>query len=587
MAPLTNYVAYIPRSQNTPRIGHLDLSTNLITPLSFPSGTKLTSLYQVILNPSVTFIPSSRYVEPIPIGDVTLLPPLADRDVLAIGKNYAEHAKEFNSSGYDSSDKVDQPTHPVVFTKRASSIVASGTEIYPHDGWTESLDYEGEIGVILGKEGFRVGEKEAWDYVWGFTIINDITAREKQRDHKQFFIGKSGDTFCPMGPIAVPLTSLPSSPDALTVITKVNGEVRQNSNFSQLIFSIPTLIATISAGTTIQPGDVIATGTPAGVGIGFKPPRFLSSGDEIVVEVEGLGRLVNKVGPKSSPPVKILKSEHPLSAIAPPQPTGLRKIGGKDIHIVTPPELDVEKDVVIFVHGLGGSTGFYRPLVSKFGGLNYLLYDLEGHGLSPTTPQSVVSISSYAEDLHNIITEYKFPAKNVTLVAHSMGCLIATTYTARYGPIKNLVLIGPPPIPLPATTVEGSFKRADAVREDGMAAVADAVVNAATSAQSKEKNPMGVEYVRTLLLGNDPEGYAKGCTALASFDAGELDLAKVSNNAKKILLIAGSEDKVAAVPAVEALGTKLGGHVTVLEGVGHWHVLEDLKGMAIALGQVF
>jgi 2-keto-4-pentenoate hydratase/2-oxohepta-3-ene-1,7-dioic acid hydratase in catechol pathway len=115
-----------------------------------------------------------------------------------VGKNYSEHAKEFNSSGYDSSDRVDQPTHPVIFTKRATSIIADGEDIYPHPNFTESLDYEGEIGVIVGKAGFRVKEENAMDYVWGYTIINDMTARERQRDHKQFYIGKSPDTFCPM-----------------------------------------------------------------------------------------------------------------------------------------------------------------------------------------------------------------------------------------------------------------------------------------------------------------------------------------------------------------------------------------------------
>lgn len=166
-AALTNFVSYLPSPTSQPRVGHLDFSTNCITPLSFPSGTYLTSLSQVIsAGKNTHFIPSSRFESPILLSSVTLLPPLPERDVLAVGKNYSEHAKEFNSSGFDSSDKVDIPTHPVIFTKRASSIIASGEKIYHHQGWTETLDYEGEIGVILGKEGFKIEEDDAWDYVW-------------------------------------------------------------------------------------------------------------------------------------------------------------------------------------------------------------------------------------------------------------------------------------------------------------------------------------------------------------------------------------------------------------------------------------
>jgi 2-keto-4-pentenoate hydratase/2-oxohepta-3-ene-1,7-dioic acid hydratase in catechol pathway len=165
--PLTNFVTYLPQSSTYQRVGHLDLSSQTITPLSHPSGTPLTTLYEVInAGKQTKFIPSSKFDSPIPLASVTLLPPISGRDVLAVGKNYVEHAKEFNKSGYDSSDKVDIPSHPVIFTKRASSIVASGTEIFPHAGWTTSLDYEGEIGVILGSEGFGIGEEEAWDYVW-------------------------------------------------------------------------------------------------------------------------------------------------------------------------------------------------------------------------------------------------------------------------------------------------------------------------------------------------------------------------------------------------------------------------------------
>jgi 2-keto-4-pentenoate hydratase/2-oxohepta-3-ene-1,7-dioic acid hydratase in catechol pathway len=164
---LTNFVSYLPASTSRPRIGHLDLVSSAITPLSYPSGAPLSTLYEVISSSDPgSFIPSSQFQDPVPLSSVTLLPPISGRDVLAVGKNYVEHAREFNSSGYDSSDKVDQPTHPVIFTKRATSVIASGEDIYTHKGWTETLDYEGEIAVILGKEGRHIKEADAWNYVW-------------------------------------------------------------------------------------------------------------------------------------------------------------------------------------------------------------------------------------------------------------------------------------------------------------------------------------------------------------------------------------------------------------------------------------
>lgn len=191
----TNYVSFKSSDASSARIGHYDLENGTILPLSFRSGTAITSLYQVIEAGEDSI---GAYEEAIPISRVRILAPINGRDILAVGKNYYDHAKEFNTSGFDSSDKVDVPSHPVIFTKRATSIIATGDTIYPHPGFTETLDYEGEIGVIIGKAGFRVPEQDAMDFVWGYTIINDLTARERQRDHKQFFIGKSPDTFCPI-----------------------------------------------------------------------------------------------------------------------------------------------------------------------------------------------------------------------------------------------------------------------------------------------------------------------------------------------------------------------------------------------------
>jgi 2-keto-4-pentenoate hydratase/2-oxohepta-3-ene-1,7-dioic acid hydratase in catechol pathway len=192
---LTNYVAYHDRLIRKNLIGHYNLTAKTVQPLSFTSGTPITNLYQVIEAGKSNIVSAGA---PIDVNKVDILPPFALRDVLCVGKNYVDHAKEFNNSGFDSSDKVDVPSHPVIFTKRHTSIIADGEDIYPHPEFTATADYEGEIGVIIGKSGFRIAEEDAMSHVWGYTIINDMTARERQRDHKQFYIGKSPDTFCPM-----------------------------------------------------------------------------------------------------------------------------------------------------------------------------------------------------------------------------------------------------------------------------------------------------------------------------------------------------------------------------------------------------
>ncbi|CAN5350905.1 fumarylacetoacetate hydrolase family protein [soil metagenome] len=220
-----------------------------------------------------------------------ILPP---RNIFCVGKNYHAHAHEFTNSGFDSSAKGKDdaiPTSPIIFTKAPETVIANGEDIlYPH-GVSDSIDYEAELGVIIGKGGRGISKAEALDHVFGYTIINDMTARDLQSKHRQWFIGKSMDTFCPMGPWLV--TSDEVDPANMDLKCWVNGELRQSANTSDLIFDIPTLIETLSAGLTLRAGDVIATGTPAGVGIGFTPPKYLSVGDEIAIEISGLGRLSN------------------------------------------------------------------------------------------------------------------------------------------------------------------------------------------------------------------------------------------------------------------------------------------------------
>ena len=217
------------------------------------------------------------------------------RNIMCVGKNYYEHAAEFSKSGFDSSAKEGEavPEAPVVFTKAYTAVIGPGAAIPSHEGVTSQLDYEVELAVIIGKPGRGIKKADAFGHVFGYTIVNDFTARDLQKLHRQWFLGKSLDGFCPMGPYVVTADEVDAR--SLDVKCWVNGELRQNANTSQLIFDIPTLIETISAGMTLLPGDINATGTPAGVGIGFTPPRFVRSGDVIRIEIQGLGSLENTV----------------------------------------------------------------------------------------------------------------------------------------------------------------------------------------------------------------------------------------------------------------------------------------------------
>ncbi|VWC77252.1 5-oxopent-3-ene-1,2,5-tricarboxylate decarboxylase [Burkholderia lata] len=231
----------------------------------------------------------------LPFSEDDLLAPIEHprRNIFCVGKNYSEHAKEFNRSGFDASSNSDMPEYPVLFTKPASTVIGTGASIPSHSQVTSQLDYEVELAVIIGKGGTGITEEEAMSHVWGYTIVNDVTARDLQKMHRQWFLGKSLDGFCPMGPYAVTADEIDGR--NLDVKCWVNDELRQSANTAQLIFDIPRLIATLSAGISLQPGDIIATGTPAGVGIGFTPPRFLTSGDRLRLSVSGIGELHNTI----------------------------------------------------------------------------------------------------------------------------------------------------------------------------------------------------------------------------------------------------------------------------------------------------
>ena len=224
--------------------------------------------------------------------DVTLLSPIPHprQDVICLGINYSEHAKEAESFDKEAFSK-DRPD-PIFFSKRVSYSQGTGDVIPMHEDICDSLDYEAELGVVIGRQASKVRAEDALDYIFGYTVINDVSARNLQTRHKQWYFGKSLDGFTPMGPCIVSKDEFDGIP-ALPIKTYVNGELRQSSNTANLITGIPEIIEILSSGMTLEPGTVIATGTPSGVAMGMDPPSFLRDGDEVVCEIEGIGRLVN------------------------------------------------------------------------------------------------------------------------------------------------------------------------------------------------------------------------------------------------------------------------------------------------------
>jgi 2-keto-4-pentenoate hydratase/2-oxohepta-3-ene-1,7-dioic acid hydratase in catechol pathway len=234
-----------------------------------------------------------RTASRVPLDGVRLLAPIRPRNnVMCVGKNYYEHAREFAGSGFDASAKQTIPEAPVIFTKALSAIVGPGDAVTVGDDVTATSDYEGELGVVIGPGGHKISDADAPDHVYGYTIVNDMTIRDLQKRHVQFFIGKSAATYCPIGPVLVTADEI-DDVGSLRVQTRINGELRQDAPVRDLIFDIPTLIASISAAVRLEAGDVLATGTPAGVGIGFTPPRFLQPGDRMDVTIDGIGTLTN------------------------------------------------------------------------------------------------------------------------------------------------------------------------------------------------------------------------------------------------------------------------------------------------------
>jgi len=244
------------------------------------------SMMDVILNPTLLNSP----MEPLPLDSVDILAPIPhpDQDIVCLGMNYTEHAEE--AFGYSAQDFESDRSVPVFFSKRATYCQGSGGVIPAHADLTQRLDYETELAVILGKDALNVPEEKVEEYVFGYTIINDVSARDLQTRHKQWYFGKSLDGFCPMGPCIVTRDEI-AWPPALEITTVVNGETRQQSNTRLLIHGIAQIVSTLSKGMRLKAGTIIATGTPKGVAMGMKEPVYLSCGDLVECRIESIGNL--------------------------------------------------------------------------------------------------------------------------------------------------------------------------------------------------------------------------------------------------------------------------------------------------------
>ena len=219
--------------------------------------------------------------------------PNPKQDVICLGINYMAHAEE--SARYKEEAFGGERPYAIYFSKRVHEAVADGGVIPAYENLVDSLDYEAELAVVIGKDAKNVSKEDAYDYIFGYTILNDVSARNLQTRHKQWYFGKSLDGFTPIGPCIATIDAFDNPPE-LDIKSYVNGELRQNGNTNLLIFDIAHIISELSQGMTLKAGTIIATGTPAGVGMGFVPPNFLKPGDTVTCEIQGIGSITNTVG---------------------------------------------------------------------------------------------------------------------------------------------------------------------------------------------------------------------------------------------------------------------------------------------------
>ena len=275
--------------QDKESVGVLTANEATVRPLPFADMNTLIEAPREQLLSAVEAAESS-----LPLSAVTLLAPIPRprQDVICLGINYKAHAEE--AERYSSEAFKKERPIPIYFSKRVSEAVGPEGFIESHPGLVQRLDYESELAVIIGKTAKNVKAADAADYIFGYTVLNDVSARLLQTTHKQWYFGKSLDGFTPIGPCITTADEI-AFPPALRISSRVNGELRQDSTTDLLITGIADIIEELSSGMTLLPGTIIATGTPAGVGMGFDPPKFLKPGDVVECSIEGIGTIRNEV----------------------------------------------------------------------------------------------------------------------------------------------------------------------------------------------------------------------------------------------------------------------------------------------------
>lgn len=293
-------LTYMNRTDDIPQIGILHKTKQAIIPLSLLDidYKNMMSVIEQLTHAEferLNLAQEAPEIPTIPLSSVTLCAPIRKppQDIICLGMNYKEHQKE--AECYEQDTFSAKELYPVYFSKRVTETTACGETIPSYSEIVDSLDYEAELAVIIGKDAKNIREEDAEKYIFGYTILNDISARNIQKRHKQWYFGKSFDGFAPLGPYITTADEMPL-PFSVSIKSYVNGELRQNSNTALMLFTIPQIISELSQGMTLKAGTIISTGTPAGVGMGFNPPRFLHPGDEVRCEIEGIGTLINTIG---------------------------------------------------------------------------------------------------------------------------------------------------------------------------------------------------------------------------------------------------------------------------------------------------
>ena len=293
-------LSYMNITDDAPQVGILHKTKNGIIPLSmididYPNMMSVIEQLTYAEFERLNLAQEAPDIPTIPLASVKLCAPIPKppQDIICLGINYQEHKNEVDR--YEPDTFSTKQPYAIYFSKRVNETTACGETIPSYSNIVDSLDYEAELAVIIGKDAKNISEDDAEKYIFGYTILNDISARNIQKRHTQWYFGKSFDGFAPLGPYITTADEMPL-PLNVSIKSYVNGELRQDSNTGFMHFTIPQIISELSQGMTLKAGTIISTGTPAGVGMGFNPPRFLHPGDEVRCEIEGIGTLINTIG---------------------------------------------------------------------------------------------------------------------------------------------------------------------------------------------------------------------------------------------------------------------------------------------------